>query len=126
MDSMKNIFTKIEDGKVLVSLPVELYEKAAIMSAAHEMTDSFAVLVEPLDNKNIGVYFQPKTGIQIDENILNTAALDFCNKVLDQQLRLDIEKRYGNIRDMIVKQAFTPVSFSDLSKEMGNKSETQK
>ena len=123
---MKNIVTKIEDGKILVSLNNEIYEKAAIMSAAHEMTGSFAVLIEPLDEKNTGVYFQPKTGTQINEDELTAAALDFCDKVLDQQLRLDIEQRYGNIRDMIVKQAFAPISVSNLKKEITTNSKMKK
>ena len=39
---------------------------------------------------------------------------DFCNEVLDQQVRLDLEKRYGGLRDTIVKHAFLP--FESLSK----------
>ena len=115
---MKNIVTKIEEDKILISLNNDYYEKLAIMSAAHEMTDTFAVLVEPIDENNTAVYFQPKNDILIDEVKFKEAALDFCNKVLDQQLRLDIEKRYGNLRDTIVKQAFAPVSIAQLSKEI--------
>ncbi len=115
---MKSII-KIEDGKILVSLNNDIYEMVAIKSAAHEMTASFIVLIEPIDGKNTGVYFQPNNkNKQLDGSKLNEAALDFCNRVLDHQLRLDIERRYGNIRDMIVKQAFAPISISQLSKEV--------
>jgi His-Xaa-Ser system protein HxsD len=123
---MKNITTKIEGNKILISLPNDYYEKFAVMSAMHEMTDSFIILIEPIDEKNTGVYFQTKKDTPIEEDILNKAALDFCNKVLDQQLRLNIEKRYGNLRDMIVKQAFAPVSNAQLSKEIAINSETIK
>jgi His-Xaa-Ser system protein HxsD len=123
---MKNIVTKIEEDKMLISLNNDYYEKLAIMSAAHEMTETFAVLVEPIDKNNTAVYFQPKKDIRIDGIKLKEAALDFCNKVLDQQLRLDIENRYGNLRDMIVKQAFVPVSIVQLSKEIAINDETKK
>jgi His-Xaa-Ser system protein HxsD len=115
---MKDITTKIEGNKILISLPNDYYEKFAVMSAMHEMTDSFIVLIEPIDDKNTGVYFQTKKNAPIEEDILNKAALDFCNKVLDHQIRLDIEKRYGNLRTMIVKQAFAPISVAQLSREI--------
>ena len=41
---------------------------------------------------------------------------DFCNEVLDQQVRLDIEKRYGSLRDAIVKHAFQPLGDVTKSK----------
>ena len=36
-------------------------------------------------------------------------AEDFCNEVLDQQVRLDLEKRYGNIRELVIRHAFAPI-----------------
>lgn len=115
---MKDIFTKIEEGKILVSLRKEYYEKDAVFAAAHKLTERFAVLVESLDDNTVGVHLQPKKGITINEQELNDAALDFCNEVLDQQVRLDIEKRYGHIREIIVKQAFSPISLSELSNSL--------
>lgn len=112
---MKDIIVKTEDKKILVSLSKEYYERTAVFAAAHKLTDRFAVLVEPLDDHTVGVYFQPKMGIELSEKDLKEAALDFCNEVLDQQVRLDIEARYGSIRDMIIKQAFSPISLSELS-----------
>ena len=33
----------------------------------------------------------------------------FSNEVIDQQLRLDLEKRYGQVRELIIKHAFSPL-----------------
>ena len=33
----------------------------------------------------------------------------FMNELIDQQVRLDLEKRYGPIRRLIVQQAFAPL-----------------
>jgi His-Xaa-Ser system protein HxsD len=38
-----------------------------------------------------------------------TAETRFMNELIDQQLRLDLEKRYGAIRRLIVQQAFAPL-----------------
>ena len=38
------------------------------------------------------------------------------NELIDQQLRLDLEKRYGAIRRLIVQQAFAPLD--DLKAEV--------
>ena len=116
---MKDIFTKIEVGKIFISLDKKYYEKEAIFAAAHKFTDRFGVLIEPLNDKAIGIYFQVKNGVGIDEKGLNDAAVDFCNEVLDQQVRLDIDAKYGVIREMIVRQAFSPVSLSELSNTLG-------
>lgn len=118
---MKGIFTKIDDGNILVSLYKAFYEKTAVFNAAHKFTDRFTVLIEPLDDNTVGVYFQPKRGLEIEEQDLTDAASNFCNEVLDQQVRLDIEARYGVLREMIVKQAFSPVALSELAKTVEKK-----
>jgi len=104
---MKGIFRKLGDGRLLLTLSKEIYEKNAVMAAAYKLTDSCTVLIRPSGETEMEVVFEPK-----DEN--TTSSLDkiankFCNDVLDQQIRLDLEKRYGNIRELIVKHAFSPI-----------------
>ena len=102
---MKEIITKLEDGKLLLELSKELYEKEAVFTSAHKFTDRCTILIEPIDHNSVGVYFKSK---REDCDLLKISE-EYCNEVLDQQLRLDIEKKYGNIRDLIVKQAFSPI-----------------
>lgn len=115
---MKDIYTKTEDGKILVKLKKEFYEKSAVFFAAHKLTDRFVVLIEPFDNLTVSVSIQPKPGINMAEDDLKDAIFNFCNEAVDQQVRLDLEKRYGNIRELIVKQAFAPLARSDLEEEI--------
>ena len=42
----------------------------------------------------------------LDENIVK----QFCNDLIDQQLREITTEKYGHIRDLIVEEAFKPVS----------------
>jgi len=104
---MGEIYTKLEDGIILIKLDQSLYEKEAVMAAAYKMTDSCHIIVKPLENSQLGIYFEPK--VNQGENELQLIAKNYCNEVLDQQVRLDVEKQNGNIRDLLVKQAFSPI-----------------
>ena len=105
---MKDIVSKVENEKLLVELSKEMYEKLAVFAAAYKFTDKCIILVEPVGQRSVGVYFKSKS--ESNDSELMKIAEQFCNEVLDQQLRLDIEKQYGNIRDLIVEHAFSPIS----------------
>ncbi len=112
---MKEIYTSIEEGKILISLRKEFYEKSAVLAAAHKMSGRFAVVIESIDDKTVGIILKPKAGSSVSDEEIKEAAADFCNEALDQQVRIDIEKRYGALRELIVKQAFSPVSLTELA-----------
>jgi His-Xaa-Ser system protein HxsD len=104
---MKGVFTQLKDGKILVTLSKDIYEKDAVMAAAYKFMDNHAILIEPVSETEVGVIIEAKDKNQIEN--LEQAAKRFCNEVLDQQIRLDLEKRYGRIREMIVQHAFSPI-----------------
>lgn len=104
---MEGIFTKLEDAKVLVTLSKEIYEKDAVMAAAYKLTDTCTVLIRPVSENEVGVMFESKDD-QDTEDLEETVGR-FCNEVLDQQIRLDLEKRYGRLRELIVQHAFSPI-----------------
>ena len=108
----KGFVSKIDGGKFLLKLSKRFYEKSAVMNAAYKFTHKCFILIEPLEEGYVGIWFQAKDGQEPEmiPDLLN----DFCNEVLDQQVRLDLEKRYGSLRDTIVKHAFQPLA--DLSK----------
>lgn len=118
---MKGIYTTIDRSKILISLRKEIYEKSAVLAAAHKMSECFTVVIDSIDDKTVGIYMQPKAGIEASEEVLKEAVSDFCNEALDQQVRLDIERLYGPIRELIVKQAFSPISLTDLSNALNKK-----
>jgi His-Xaa-Ser system protein HxsD len=55
----------------------------------------------------VKVVFQPQNNMTHSE--LKGVALRFCNEVLDQQIRYDLERKYAKIRDLIVEHAFFPL-----------------
>ena len=103
---MKKFTIQLEDGRLLVTLKKEFFEKEAVFASAYKFTDKCIIQIEPINNDSVGVYFKMKNEDHL--NLKKTAEL-FCNEAIDQQLRIDIEKKYGNIRELIVRQAFSPI-----------------
>ncbi len=104
-ESTKDIVTKITETRMLVKLKKEMYEREPVFAASYKFTDRCTILIEPIDDKTVGVYFEKKAEI----NDLESIAKEFCNEVLDQQVRSDLERKYGNIRELIYQQAFSPI-----------------
>jgi His-Xaa-Ser system protein HxsD len=103
----RGFVSKIDGGKFLLKLSKEFYEKSAVMNAAYKFTHKCFILIEPLEEGYVGVWFKAKDGQ--DPETIPDFLNDFCNEVLDQQVRLDLEKRYGTLRDAIVNHAFQPL-----------------
>jgi His-Xaa-Ser system protein HxsD len=103
----RGVFSRTDGEKFLLKLSKQFYERPAVMAAAYKFTDRCTIIIEPLEEGYVGVWFQAKNneGLDMIPDLIN----DFCNEVLDQQVRLDLEKRYGNLRDTIVKHAFQPL-----------------
>ena len=109
----RGFVSKIEGGKLLLKLSKQFYEKSAVMNAAYKFTNKCVILIEPLEEGYVGVWFKAKDGQE--SGIIPDLLDDFCNEVLDQQVRLDLEKRYGSLREAIVKHAFQPLG--DVTKD---------
>jgi len=111
----KGFFITDSGEKLLVKLSKQFYEKPAVMAAAYKFTHKCTVLIEPLDEGYVGVWFQAKNNESPD--MLPGLINDFCNELIDQQVRLDLDKRYGGLRDTIFEHAFLPTeSFSKKQK----------
>lgn len=94
-----------EAGLTLVSLPKSIYEAEAIRQTAYKFSGEFNVIVQ--DNGEVfNVTFESKS----DNPITDRQVKDICNDFIDQQVRIDTEKRFGHIRDLIVEEAFKPVN----------------
>jgi His-Xaa-Ser system protein HxsD len=97
------------DGRtVMMRLSKNLYEKEAVFAAAHKFTNAYDIDIQPLDAKSVGVYLTPKDP---SETLSTTehAVRAVRNEVIDQQIRRDLEKEYGNLRLLIMQRAFSAV-----------------
>jgi His-Xaa-Ser system protein HxsD len=118
MKKIKDPVIHLDDGKFLVELKKMYYQKEAVFAAAYKFTGVCTILIEPTDENSVGVFFKKKRDKSFDiEKIAN----EFCNEVLDQQLRLDLEERYGNLREIIYKKAFLPLEYTPEEIEINEK-----
>lgn len=94
-----------ESGIALVSLPKSIYGAEAIRQTAYKFSGEFNIIVQ--DNDDVfNVTFESKA----DNPITDRQVKDICNDFIDQQVRIDTEKRFGHIRDLIVEEAFNPIN----------------
>jgi His-Xaa-Ser system protein HxsD len=87
--------TRLDDNAVAFLLHNEFYENEVIRAASYSFAERCSILMRPADDWEIEIVFEPITGINCS---LETIAREFCNEVLDRQVRLDIEKRHGRTR----------------------------
>lgn len=79
----------------------------AITNATYRFSDKHYIQINPLSEDSVQICIQAKQeGNEELENFSNV----FLNELLDQQVRITIEKDFGHIRDMIVKKAFFPIN----------------
>ena len=105
-EKFKNPVITLDDGRFMVELKKTYYQKEAVFSAAYKFTNKCTIVIEPTDERTVGIYFKSKPNSNIDiEKIAN----DFCNEVLDQQLRLDLDAQFGDLKKIIYEKAFEPL-----------------
>jgi His-Xaa-Ser system protein HxsD len=84
-----------------------IYEKEAVFAATYALSGLCRNRVEPAQAGYV------KVTLEFLDSCTDTDRAQvenrFMNELIDQQLRLDLEKRYGPIRRLIVQQAFAPL-----------------
>jgi len=102
---MKDIFKQVESNKLLLKIDDSIYEKEAVLNASYKFTDKCYINIESVDSK-IEVYFRCKDNSTNIEEI----ALSFENELIDQQVRINIGREFKEIREGLVKKAFSSIS----------------
>jgi His-Xaa-Ser system protein HxsD len=98
------LIQKLENGQILLRVNKKIYNHEAILSTAYKFTDNCYVHIAFIDSNYYGVYFTSKSS-NID---LASQVNDFCNELIDQQLRYNLDKSNKSIKEMIIKKAFFP------------------
>lgn len=101
---MKGI-RKLPGNEGAVVLSKEFFEREPVFAAAAKFTNIFFVMIQPYGEDCFEVSFKPKV-----ENVQDPDAIEkFCNELIEQQVRHDLQKQFGRLRDMIVSHAFSPI-----------------
>lgn len=105
MAELKFPVTELEDERFQVVVDIALYTKEIVVAACYKFTDRFFVH-QQTEGNNIVVVFESKEGNVIDDKIVK----QFCNELIDQQVRYNTNQQFEHIRDLIVEEAFKPVT----------------
>lgn len=105
---MEHIVCESENNKLFIKLSNEHYDKESVFRAAYNLTNKCTILVQRINEHETGIYFEPKVVSSVDS--LKEMAREFVNDVLDQQMRRDLERQFGKLRELIVEHAFSPIT----------------
>ena len=96
---------ELEKDKFQVVVDMAIYTKESLVAACYKFTDRFYIHQQTSGNNVIAI-FEAKDGNEISDVIVK----HFCNELIDQQVRFNTNQQFGHIRDLIVEEAFKPVS----------------
>lgn len=99
---------ELDNNRFQVIVDLALYSKDVITAAIYKFSHLFYIH-QQTDKSNpnlVNVVFESKDGNAITIDIPK----QFCNELIDQQLRYNVNAQFGHIRDMIVEEAFKPVN----------------
>ncbi|MBW2063336.1 MAG: His-Xaa-Ser system protein HxsD [Deltaproteobacteria bacterium] len=103
------IITVPETNELLVKIDKSLYDHEAVLAAAYKFTDAFYIRLDSTDSQHYGAYFSAKK----DSVDIMSVIGEFCNELIDAQIRHDLEKSSRPIKALIIKKAFFPFQEHD-------------
>jgi len=103
-----------KNNLIIVRFSKQLYENIAILTSAYKLTNRCDVQVNADNQNEYEVTFKPIYDSSIHD--LQLIVDEFSRDIIDQQLRLDLDRQFGKIKELIVEHAFKPVS--DLKKKL--------
>ena len=105
---MKFPVVELAEDKFQVSVDTNLYAKEVVTATIYKFSHQFYIH-QQTDAKCqtlINVIFESKDSSTVTKDIPK----QFCNELIDQQIRYNTNAQFGHIRDMIVQEAFKPVT----------------
>ena len=93
---------------MIILVDKSLYSREAILATVYHFSGDYNVSVGSSNDS------EEKYAVSIDrkgpKELSAEIEYDFMRELTDQQVRLDIEARFGHIRNLIVEEAFKPVT----------------
>ena len=86
----------------------DLYSREAITATAYRYLGDYDVFIDSSNDteNNYTISIETKNKNELAVGVKES----FIKDLVDQQIRLDIEARFGHIRDLIVEEAFKPIT----------------
>jgi His-Xaa-Ser system protein HxsD len=100
------------DGSFAVEFDRKVYKLSAVKKAAYKYGGLFHFVIEETGTATV-VSLKPTAACRNSEE----AAGQFCNEVLDQELREEIASETSGVRDLLLAHAFSKTSLIDSEME---------
>ena len=94
-----------------LSLDTSIYSIEAIKKAAYKFADRASVIINPASASTVSIVFN-FIGKHAESDP-NQVISDFCNELLDQDLRERIKKETEPVRNLLLAHAFSRTSLTD-------------
>ena len=106
---MKGISITTEGHSLL--LDTSIYSLEAIKKTAYKFADRTSIIINPHSDSSVAVVFNfvGQNAKNNPEQIIS----DFCNELLDQDLREIVKKETGALRNVIIAHAFSRTSLAE-------------
>jgi len=111
MQTISDLICDFGSGRGNITINTGIYSLEAIHATTYQYTGNYHVLITPNADNSVTVIFEAKDKTKDISDDLK----DFANALIDHQVRLQLDKTNGKIRDLIVAHAFSPL---DLNKEI--------
>ena len=115
---MQDVIESLENGQLILKVDSTVYSKPCLFRTCYKFTDRCYVFLshDEDDQKTIITVLSPKAE-SVD---LNQLSGEFFNELLDQQVRDSLSKETGELRNLIVAQAFAEGNLLDESRDEGD------
>ena len=98
---------------LLVAFDTSVYRLTAIKKAAHKFGDLFHIVIRPTTDGRVEAVLKAKTTLANPKRVVG----EFCNEVLDQELRELVAQETQAVRDLILAHAFSKTSLLSTESE---------
>lgn len=98
-----------KDIKIYINKTI--YDKEAVLTSTYALGDICSIHIGVEGENYLLTLRSLKSHKQSYLELLKDRLL---NELTDQQLRIDLEKKYGPLRELIVKQAFSPLDHLEV------------
>jgi His-Xaa-Ser system protein HxsD len=103
-----------EVNKIEIRIDLAVYDKVAAIKTCYFFQDRFHTELKTETEKSAkATLFPKKQGIDI-----SGIERQFKDELIDQQIRIENEKQFSYIRQLIMEQAFRPIEYSKLKSKI--------
>jgi His-Xaa-Ser system protein HxsD len=116
METIDGLISVTNTDHANIIIDSSLYDLEAINAACYAFTSNYHIIATRKDETFITVIFELKN--KTSSRDISEDIKEFVNAVIDHQVRLQLDRTNGKIRDLIVAHAFSPLDLNEEIKSL--------